>query len=127
MRVATLMPPAMTWRQATITWRHAKSFKARLRGLLGYPPPPPGHGLLIVPCRAIHTAGMRYAIDVVFIDRYGCVTLAIPKLPPWRLARCRRAFAVGELASGSIRQLGLTPGRQVIDALSLQALKQRHW
>ena len=53
-----------------ITAAHAASWWARAIGLLGTPrPPADGEGLLLDPGGAIHTIGMRYAIDVAFLDR----------------------------------------------------------
>ena len=52
----------------------------RLRGLLGRRALDPGEGMLIVPARSIHTVGMRFAIDAVFIDRGGIVVRVAPGL-----------------------------------------------
>lgn len=46
----------------------ADSFFRRLRGLLWTKPLGPSEGLLIVPCNSVHTIGMEYAIDVVFLS-----------------------------------------------------------
>ncbi len=48
--------------------RVAENFFSRLRGLLWSKPLHPSEGLLIVPCNRIHTIGMQYAIDVVFLS-----------------------------------------------------------
>ena len=49
-------------------WRATRTFD-RMRGLLGLHALAPGEGLLLDPCAAVHTIGMRFAIDVLFIDR----------------------------------------------------------
>src|SRR5690606_26990213 len=54
----------------------------RLRGLLFRPPLGPGDGMLLVPCRAVHMAGMRYPIDVVFVGPHGRVVAVYPGLAP---------------------------------------------
>lgn len=74
---------------------------SRMRGLLGRPPLEPGEGLLLVPCRAVHTFFMRYPIDVVFLDRELRVLRVCSRVRPWRLRACRRAQAVLELPAGS--------------------------
>ena len=66
--------------------RRARGAWGRARGLLGRPPPAPGEGLALIPCGAVHTWGMRYALDVLFFDRAGRVTRVVRNLPPWRMA-----------------------------------------
>jgi len=56
----------------------------RARGFMGRPPPDPGEGLLLSPCRAVHMHGMKYSLDVIFLDRQGRVTAAYPDLKPGR-------------------------------------------
>ncbi|PJM89118.1 hypothetical protein CV044_11450 [Achromobacter ruhlandii] len=74
----------------------------RLRGLLGRPPPGPRSGILLAPCRAVHTFGMRYAIDVAFVSRDGCVLKVCRALPPRRIASCLGAVAVVEVRAGAV-------------------------
>src|SRR5690606_1108949 len=111
-----MQPPTLaTAEPGSIRWQFATRFGDRLRGLLGRPPPPPGYGLLIRPCRAIHTIGMRYAIDVVFFDQKGRIVRAIPHVRPARIAACSGAHAAGELAVGSIECFRLAPGQKTFD------------
>lgn len=78
---------------------------SRLRGLLGRPEPPPGEGLLLVPCAGVHTLGMRYAIDVAFIDREGRVVRTCSALRPVRaIPFVRRAYLALELRSGTLAE-----------------------
>ncbi|NLI55310.1 MAG: DUF192 domain-containing protein [Clostridiales bacterium] len=51
---------------------NANRYFSRLRGLLGRTLEE-GGGLLLTPCNGIHTFGMRYEIDAVYLDRAGCV------------------------------------------------------
>lgn len=75
----------------------------RLRGLLGRPEPRPGEGLLIEPCNGIHTVGMRYRIDVLFLDREGRVLRCAPRVPALRcIPWVRGARRVLELPAGTI-------------------------
>lgn len=93
-----------------IRWRYATTFFARLRGLLGQAPPGPGEALRISPCDSVHTLGMRYPIDVVFVARDGGVLKVVYAMPPWRLAVCPGAADVVELAAGQAQACGLYPG-----------------
>ena len=64
--------------------RVAEGFLARARGLIGRPPPPPGEGLLIPRCNAIHTFFMSYPIDATFLDGEGRVVKTVRNIRPWR-------------------------------------------
>lgn len=86
---------------------------ARLKGLLGAAPLPPGHGLLLERCRAVHTVGMGRAIDVVFVAADGAVLELRRGLGAGRVAVCRRAVSVLELAAGDAWRLGLWRGCRI--------------
>ena len=91
-----------------------RSRQTRRRGLLGRPGLEAGHGLLIRPCLAIHTAWMRFAIDVVFIDRDGTVIKTRTAMGPWRLAAATRARAVVELPSGWLSERRVAVGDRLL-------------
>ena len=74
---------------------------SRNRGLLGRSSLSDS-ALILAPCGSIHTFFMRFAIDVAFVDRSGHVLRARRALGPWRLLAAFRAFAVVELASGTL-------------------------
>lgn len=92
----------------------ADRFLSRLRGLLGRTGLPVGGGLWIEPCNGIHTLGMRFPIDVLFVDGEGLVLRALANLPPWRVPtpvpRCR---AVLELPAGTLRATGTREGDRI--------------
>ena len=67
-------------------------------------------GLWISPCNSVHTLGMRYAIDVVFMRADGTIAKVVERLPPWRAAGCLNAKSTLELRAGLAGQLGLRPG-----------------
>ena len=92
----------------------ARSPWARFRGLLGKEPLPAGSGLLIERCRAVHTVGMRRAIDVVFVGSNGQVLELRRGVGAGRLAWCREAAGVLELAAGDAWRLGLWKGCRVL-------------
>jgi len=75
----------------------AASPRARLLGLALLEGLPAGHGLLIPRCRSVHTFGMRFALDVCFLDRDGRLVARRPAVPPNRVVGCREAAAVLEL------------------------------
>jgi uncharacterized membrane protein (UPF0127 family) len=100
---ATSSPPQFTVRRAD-------HFFSRLAGLLFSSPLQPGQALLIVPCAAVHTAFMRYAIDVVFLDGAGRIRKMVSRLKPWRAAACPGAWQTLELAAGEAQRLELAVG-----------------
>ncbi len=89
----------------------ARSFLQRARGLLGRAPLAADEALLIRPCSSIHTFGMRFTIDVVFIDARGYVLAVHARR--WAPGASRVAAApsaVLEMAPGAARREGLEPG-----------------
>jgi uncharacterized protein len=93
--------------------RVADSFATRALGLLVGKPLGGGEGLLIAPCASIHTFGMRYAIDVVFVDRGGCVLRVCPAVQAGRMRVARGARGVLELRAGTAACHGLVNGVQL--------------
>lgn len=79
-----------------------ETFAERARGLIARPAPPPGRGLLIPRCNAIHTFFMRYPIDAIFLDAENRVVKTVRDIPPGRLFVWGgfRAKAVLEVAAG---------------------------
>ena len=64
----------------------------------------PEEGLWIVPCPMIHTFFMKFAIDVLFLDRELRVVRVLEELRPWRLSPwVFRAHSVLELAAGRLQ------------------------
>lgn len=91
----------------------AQTSGERNKGLLGRRGLDPGCGLWIVPTEAIHTFFMKFAIDLVFLDRKRRVTKVVPSLKPFRLAMSWRAYSVVELPSGVAELTGTEPGDQI--------------
>lgn len=88
----------------------AASTPARLRGLLARPRLAPGQALLLKPCNMVHTLGMRYPIDVVFLARDGRVLDVASAVAPWRMRVHWRAHCVLELAGGEAARCGIGRG-----------------
>jgi hypothetical protein len=82
----------------------------RRKGLLGRSGLPAGEGLWIVPCESVHTFGMKFPIDLVYLDRNKEVKKVRSGVPPWRLSACLSAHSVVELAVGSIYKTQTGPG-----------------
>ena len=84
---------------------------SRMVGLLGRRRLEPGTGLVLVPCRSVHTCFMHFAIDVAFLRRDGTVVRAAPELQPFRLASGGRdAWLALELPPGTLEATGTRPG-----------------
>jgi uncharacterized membrane protein (UPF0127 family) len=57
----------------------------------------------IIPCEAIHTFFMQFAIDLVYLDRKMRVKKVRDSVRPWRISICLSAHSVIELPEGTIR------------------------
>jgi uncharacterized membrane protein (UPF0127 family) len=89
----------------------AEAMGARTRGLLGHDPLRLGQGMLIRPCRWIHTFGMSFPIDIVYVDKHSRIVAVSQNLRPGRIDRpVPRAWFVVEMAAGAIRHAGLNVG-----------------
>jgi len=94
--------------------RTASTLLSRFVGLLGTASIADGEGLWIAPCRGVHTLGMRYPIDVAFLDARGVVVGILAELPPNRVGRVfRGARGALELPSGILAATGTVPGDRV--------------
>ena len=81
--------------------RLASASAQRRRGLLGIKELETGAGLWINPCEAVHTFGMRIALDAVFLDNKLRVKKVSAHLRPGRIALCLTATSVLELGAGA--------------------------
>jgi protein-S-isoprenylcysteine O-methyltransferase Ste14/uncharacterized membrane protein (UPF0127 family) len=94
--------------------RLAHTHWTRLKGLLGTKGLGPGDGLWLKPCRQVHMLGMRYAVDVVFLDAQNRIVRMIAGLAPNRISpSIAEAASVLELPLGTIASAGLHPGTQI--------------
>lgn len=91
----------------------ADTSSSRREGLLKRTGLREGEGLWIVPCEAIHTFFMKFAIDVLFLDKKRRVVKTVTCLRPWRLALSWRGRSVLELPAGAIERTGTRPGDQL--------------
>jgi hypothetical protein len=58
----------------------------------------------------VHTFGMKFAIDLVFLDRRNVVRKMRSSVRPWRLSGCLWARSVLELAAGTLERTAVRPG-----------------
>lgn len=101
-----------------VNLKFADTLKDRIDGLLKYQELPPGNALMLKPCNSIHSFFMRFAIDVVFIDKQNRVVRTISQFKPWRISGiCFFAHACIELPAGTIQSACLSIG----DTLSFLA------
>ncbi|WP_224962140.1 DUF192 domain-containing protein [Geomonas subterranea] len=81
----------------------ADTFVTRLKGLLGKKELPLGQGLWIRPCNSVHTFGMKFPIDVAFLDGEQRVVAVATTLAPNRVSGFHpKASSVLELPAGTL-------------------------
>lgn len=99
---------------------------ARRRGLLHRDSLSANTALILAPCFAIHTAFMRFAIDVVFVDRGGVIRRIVRRLPPWRMAASPGAYATVEFAAGALDGVDVAVGDRLCLGLSASFTNGAH-
>ncbi len=91
----------------------AGSGAARSRGLLGRKGLATGEALWIIPCEAVHTIGMQFSIDLVYLDRKRRIKKIRENVRPWRFSVCLTAHSVLELPAGALRDQHLHLGDEI--------------
>ena len=91
----------------------ANTSQKRRTGLLKHTSLPEGQGLWIVPCEAVHTFGMNFPIDVIFVNRKRVVVKIREHMPKRRISMCLKAHGVLELPAGMAAKTGTQPGDQL--------------
>ena len=92
--------PVVT-RCAGLTIVEARTRKARLLGLALIKEPPVGVALHLPRCRSVHSFGMRFPIDVAFLDARGNLVRIDRAVPRNRIRTCRNAWSVVEKPTGA--------------------------
>ena len=82
----------------------------RRTGLLKHTGLAPGEGLWITPCEGVHTFGMKFAIDVIFLNKKKKVLKIRPNMVKRRLALSLLAHSVLELPAGRLAETGTVAG-----------------
>lgn len=88
--------------------------RARRTGLLHRTEMAAGDAMIIAPTNAIHTCGMRFAIDVIFAARDGRVMKTRRAVRPWRAVAAWRAWAVIELPAGTLEASATVAGDRLL-------------
>lgn len=92
----------------------ALTFSRRLIGLMGRSTIPDEQGLYFPDCKSIHTFGMKFAIDVLFLDKEMKITKIIRRLKPNRVVFAPfSTCATLELAGGVLKKHDLEVGDQI--------------
>ncbi|MEZ5398333.1 MAG: DUF192 domain-containing protein [Bryobacteraceae bacterium] len=91
----------------------ADTSEKRRTGLLKHKSLPEGEGLWIVPCEGVHTFGMNFPIDVVYLNKKRVVVKLRPNMVKRRMSFCLRAHSVLELPTGMIAKTQTAVGDQL--------------
>jgi len=91
----------------------ADTSEKRRTGLLKHDRLDPGQGLWIVPCESVHSFFMKFAIDLVYLDRNNKVRKIRHRMVPWRLSACLTAHSILELPAGVVAASGTRAGDQL--------------
>ena len=84
-----------------LTLVEASTGKARRRGLARLDSPPDDYALLIPRCPSVHTFGMRFTLDLIWLGKDGSPVRIDRSVPPRRMRVCTRARSVVETAAGT--------------------------
>jgi len=85
-----------------------------------------GRALWIVPCQGVHTLGMRFPIDAVYLDKNGVVVHTEAHLRPWRFAPVKLSSAgVLELPAGTLAQTATRAGDTIEIRMHEEGLGQK--
>jgi uncharacterized protein len=91
----------------------AESSAQRRVGLLKHQKLDDGSGLWIIPCEAVHTFFMKFAIDLIYLDRKRRVRGTVRAVRPWRISACLAAHSVLELPPGTIERTKTEKGDEL--------------
>ena len=92
----------------------ADTFITRFAGLMFRKKLSPAMGLYLAPCNSVHMCFMRFAIDVVYLDKEYNIIKVVNHLQPWiGFSICKKAWAVLEMTAGEAERCGLEVGKRL--------------
>jgi uncharacterized membrane protein (UPF0127 family) len=92
----------------------ASSPLTRMKGLLGRASMPANEAIILRPASSIHTLFMRFALDIIYLDRDNKVLKLVPDLVPYRFSAGSKAHTVLEMTSGATASMDLQRGDQFL-------------
>ena len=97
-----------------ITVLIADTFLTRFAGLMFRKKLPVATALFLAPCNSVHMCFMRFAIDVVYLDKEYNIIKIVKDLKPWfGLSMCPKAWAVLEMTAGEAERCRLEVGKRL--------------
>jgi Uncharacterized conserved protein len=93
--------------------------RERMRGLLDHDHLPHDEALLLKRCGSVHTFGMRFAIDVIFLDRHQRIVAIRHNVARRRMLFSFRATQTLEMSAGMARMHGFALG----DTLDFEVIR----
>jgi uncharacterized protein len=95
--------------------RLARSYFARMFGLMGRKTLAQGEALIIDPCSSVHTHWMRFAIDVIYVNKSNIIVGIDANLKPWRIGKFyKHVQYVVELPAGTADNTGTLVGDRLV-------------
>ncbi|HYR63627.1 MAG TPA: DUF192 domain-containing protein [Actinomycetota bacterium] len=102
-------------RRISVEILEAKGMLGTMQGLLGQAGLPPGTGVRLR-TKQVHTVGMRFAIDTIYLSPKGTV-MRVATMPPGRIGPIvLRARWILEMGAGEAARLGIVPGGTLVPA-----------
>lgn len=84
---------------------------SKLKGLLFRPTLGDRQAVVFTPCSFVHTCGMDYLVDIIFLDKNFCVIEITQDCRPWRFVYCKNATHILKMLGGQAEELNLRLGQ----------------
>ena len=84
---------------------------SKLKGLLFRPSLSDRQAVVFTPCSFVHTCGLDYHVDIIFLDKNFCVIKIAHDCRPWRFLYCQKATLILKMLGGQAEELHLSVGQ----------------